>query len=62
MTNPNVGLYSHVFAVQDEGVSAAVKCSVSTSGAQSNITGCSQVRLRQILLIYVNNQALDKHA
>ena len=43
VTNPNVGLYSHVFAVQDEGVSAAVKCSVSTSGAQSNITGCSQV-------------------
>ena len=45
VTNPNVGLYSHVFAVQDEGVSAAVKCSVSTSGAQSNITGCSQVTL-----------------
>ena len=45
MTNPNVGLYSHVFAVQDEGVSAAVKCAVSTSGAQSNITGCSQVTL-----------------
>ena len=43
VTNPNVGLYSHVFAVQDEGVSAAVKCTVSTSGAQSNITGCSQV-------------------
>ena len=41
--NPNVGVYSHVFAVQDEGVSAAVKCAVSTSGAQSNITGCSQV-------------------
>ena len=41
--NPNVGIYSHVFAVQDEGVSAAVKCAVSTSGAQSNITGCSQV-------------------
>ena len=41
--NPNVGVYSHVFAVQDEGVSAAVKCTVSTSGAQSNITGCSQV-------------------
>ena len=50
VTNPNVGLYSHVFAVQDEGVSAAVKCTVSSSGAQSNITGCSQVRLRQILL------------
>ena len=32
-----------MFAVQDEGVSAAVKCTVSTSGAQSNITGCSQV-------------------
>ena len=32
-----------MFAVQDEGVSAAVKCSVATSGAQSNITGCSQV-------------------
>ena len=29
VTNPNVGVYSHVFAVQDEGVSAAVKCSVS---------------------------------
>ena len=43
VTNPNVGLYSHVFAVQDEGVSAAVKCSVATSGAESNITGCSQV-------------------
>ena len=43
VTNPNVGVYSHVFAVQDEGVSAAVKCTVSTSGAQSNITGCSQV-------------------
>ena len=43
VTNPNVGLYSHVFAVQDEGVSAAVKCTVSSSGAQSNITGCSQV-------------------
>ena len=41
--NPNVGVYSHVFAVQDEGVSAAVKCTVATSGAQSNITGCSQV-------------------
>ena len=44
VTNPNVGIYSHVFAVQDEGVSAAVKCTVSTSGAQSNITGCSQVK------------------
>ena len=43
VTNPNVGVYSHVFAVQDEGVSAAVKCTVSSSGAQSNITGCSQV-------------------
>ena len=43
VTNPNVGVYSHVFAVQDEGVSAAVKCTVSTTGAQSNITGCSQV-------------------
>ena len=43
VTNPNVGLYSHVFAVQDEGVSAAVKCSVVSSGAESNITGCSQV-------------------
>ena len=43
VTNPNVGVYSHVFAVQDEGVSAAVKCTVATSGAQSNITGCSQV-------------------
>ena len=43
VTNPNVSVYSHVFAVQDEGVSAAVKCTVSTSGAQSNITGCSQV-------------------
>ena len=42
--NPNVGVYSHVFAVQDEGVSAAVKCTVSSSGAQSNITGCSQVK------------------
>ena len=45
VTNPNVGVYSHVFAVQDEGVSAAVKCTVATSGAQSNITGCSQVSL-----------------
>ena len=45
VTNPNVGVYSHVFAVQDEGVSAAVKCTVSSSGAQSNITGCSQVSL-----------------
>ena len=51
VTNPNVGIYSHVFAVQDEGVSAAVKCTVSTSGAQSNITGCSQVdyTMRNIL-------------
>ena len=44
VTNPNPGLYSHVFAVQNEGVSAAVKCSVSTTGVISNITGCAQVR------------------
>ena len=43
VTNPNPGLYTNVFAVQDEGTTGAVKCTVSTSGAQSNITGCSQV-------------------
>ena len=52
VTNPNVGVYSHVFAVQDEGVSAAVKCTVSTSGAQSNITGCSQVSFHSLDLSY----------
>ena len=49
VTNPNVGIYSHVFAVQDEGVSAAVKCTVATSGAQSNITGCSQVNVPTVV-------------
>ena len=53
--NPNVGVYSHVFAVQDEGVSAAVKCTVSTSGAQSNITGCSQVNEMHVILMYSGN-------
>ena len=55
VTNPNVGVYSHVFAVQDEGVSAAVKCTVSTSGAQSNITGCSQVSFHFLGLSYYKN-------
>ena len=59
VTNPNVGLYSHVFAVQDEGVSAAVKCAVSTSGAQSNITGCSQVSL-MYYNYYISNLARCK--
>ena len=55
VTNPNVGVYSHVFAVQDEGVSAAVKCTVSTSGAQSNITGCSQVGFQYLGLSYYSD-------
>ena len=39
--------YSHCFAVQDQGLSSAVKCSVSTSGSVSIITGCSQVRWKK---------------
>ena len=35
--------YSHCFAVQNQGLSSAVKCTVSTSGSVSLITGCSQV-------------------
>ena len=35
--------YSHCFAVQDQGLSSAVKCTVSTSGSVSLIIGCNQV-------------------
>ena len=43
VTNPNVGSFTNVYAVENEGTSGAVECTCSTSGSESIITGCSQV-------------------
>ena len=54
VTNPNPGLYTNVFAVQDQGTTGAVKCTVSTSGAHSNITCYSQ---DNTIVVWFSNRA-----
>ena len=42
-TNPNTILYTDAMAVQFEGTSSAIICTVSKSGSTVYITGCSMV-------------------
>ena len=43
VTNPNTTLYTDVMAVQNQGLSSASKCDVTTSGSQIILTNCSEV-------------------